>query len=84
MLAGAVIPIRFLDAPLNLTLDLRVLVFTAAIAVLTGLLFGIVPAWRGTRVDPQAAMKANSRGVIEGSKPGLGKVLVIAQMALSL
>jgi len=84
VLAGAVIPIRFLDAPLNLTLDLRVLVFTAAIAVLTGLLFGIVPAWRGTRVDPQGAMKANSRGVIEGSKPGLGKVLVMAQMALSL
>jgi predicted permease len=61
-----------------------VLAFTAGIAVITGLMFGIAPAWRGTRVDPQSAMKANARGVIEGSKLGLGKVLVMAQLALSL
>src|ERR1700693_613970 len=53
-----------------------------AVAVLTSLLFGIVPAWRGTRVDPQTAMKA--RGVIEGTKLGLGKALVTVQIALSL
>jgi putative ABC transport system permease protein len=81
---GARLLVRFLDAPLDLSLDVRVLAFTASIAVLTGLLFGIAPAWRGTRVDPQSAMKANSRGVIEGSKLGLGKVLVMAQVALSL
>ena len=81
---GARLLVRFLDAPLDLTLDVRVLAFTASVAVLTGLLFGIAPAWRGTRVDPQTAMKANARGVIEGSKLGLGKVLVMAQVALSL
>ena len=81
---GARLLIRFLDAPLDLSLDIRVLAFTASIAVLTGLLFGIAPAWRGSRVNPQSAMKANSRGVIEGSKLGLGKVLVMAQVALSL
>jgi putative ABC transport system permease protein len=75
---------RFLDAPLDFTLDVRVFAFTASVAVLTGLLFGIAPAWRGTRVDPQSAMKANARGVIEGAKLGLGKVLVTAQVALSL
>ncbi|HEV1286801.1 MAG TPA: ABC transporter permease, partial [Bryobacteraceae bacterium] len=69
---------------LDLAIDRRMLAFTAAIAILTGLLFGIAPAWRGTRVQPQAAMKANSRGVIEGSKFGLGKVLVMVQVALSL
>src|SRR6202035_1928823 len=58
--------------------------FTTAIAILTGLLFGLAPAWRGTRVNPQAAMKANARGVIEGSKFGLGKALVVLQVALSL
>jgi putative ABC transport system permease protein len=69
---------------LDLTIDGRMLAFTAAIAILTGLLFGIAPAWRGTRVQPQSAMKANSRGVIEGGRFGLGKMLVTAQVALSL
>jgi predicted permease len=69
---------------LDLTVDARVLAFTAAVAILTGLLFGLAPAWRGTRVNPQSAMKANARGVIEGSKFGLGKALVVLQVALSL
>jgi putative ABC transport system permease protein len=81
---GARLLVRFLDAPLDLTVNVRVLVFTAGVAIITGLLFGIAPARRGTRVDPQSAMKANARGVIEGTKLGLGKVLVMAQMALSL
>jgi putative ABC transport system permease protein len=69
---------------LDLGLDVRVLAFTAGVAVLTGLLFGLAPAWRGTRVEPQSAMKANGRGVIEGSRFGLGKTLVVVQVALSL
>ena len=73
---------------LDLTIDTRMLAFTAAVAVLTGLLFGLAPAWRGTRVEPQAAMKANSRGVVSLGKPGsrfgLGKALVMLQVALSL
>lgn len=81
---GARLLVRFLDAPLDLTVNLPVLAFTAGVAILTGLLFGIAPARRSTRVDPQSAMKANARGVIEGTKLGLGKVLVMAQVALSL
>jgi len=69
---------------LDLTIDFRVLAFTIAVAALTGLLFGLAPAWRGTRVDPQSALKANPRGVIEGSRFNLGKALVIAQVALSM
>lgn len=69
---------------LDLSVDLRVLAFTAGVSILTALLFGLAPAWRGTAVNPQSAMKANGRGVIEGSKFGLGKALVVAQIALSL
>jgi len=69
---------------LDLSIDYRVLAFTAGVAILTGLLFGLAPAWNGTRVDPQSAMKANARGTIEGSKFGLGKALVVVQVALSL
>ncbi|HEY6340674.1 MAG TPA: ABC transporter permease [Bryobacteraceae bacterium] len=74
----------FLDTSLDLTLDLRVLGFTAAVAVFTGLLFGMAPAWRSTHVEPQLAMKSAARGVAEGTKFGLGKALVAAQIALSL
>jgi putative ABC transport system permease protein len=69
---------------LDLSIDSRVLAVATGMAVLTGLLFGLTPAWRGTRVDPQSAMKANTRGVIEGGKFGLGKALVVVQVALSL
>src|SRR5207248_6771032 len=70
---------------LDLAVDQRVLLFTIAVATLTGLLFGLVPAWRAGRVDPQAAMKAQGRGVAEGhSRFSMGKALVIVQVALSL
>ena len=69
---------------LDLSIDTRVLAFTAAVSILTALLFGLAPACRGTAVNPQSAMKANGRGVIEGAKFGLGKALVVAQVALSL
>jgi predicted permease len=69
---------------LDLSIDARMLAFTTAVAIFTGLLFGLAPAWRGTRVAPQTAMKANARGVMEGSKFGLGKALVLMQVALSV
>ncbi|HLK67477.1 MAG TPA: ABC transporter permease [Bryobacteraceae bacterium] len=69
---------------LNLALNGHVLAFSIAMAIATGLLFGMAPAWRGTRVEPQAAMKENGRGVVEGTRFGLGKLLVMIQVALSL
>jgi putative ABC transport system permease protein len=69
---------------LDLSVDSRVLAFTAGVSILTALTFGLAPAWRSTAVNPQAAMKANARGVIEGARSGIGKALVVAQVALSL
>ncbi|HEY2855788.1 MAG TPA: ABC transporter permease [Gemmatimonadaceae bacterium] len=70
---------------LDLGIDSRVLVFTIFVATLTGLLFGLVPAWRAGRVDPQSAMKAHGRGVTEGhSRFRMGKALVAIQVAMSL
>ena len=70
---------------LDLSIDIRVLAFTTAVAIATGILFGLAPAWQGTRVDPHWAMKANARGAAE-SQAGfsLGKMLVASQVALSL
>ena len=69
---------------LDLAIDGRVLLFSIGAAFLTGLLFGLIPAWRASRVDPQSAMKAQGRGVTRGSRFALGRVLVAGQVALSL
>jgi predicted permease len=68
---------------LDLALDSRVLAFTAAVAVLTGILFGILPAFRSTRVSLTSAMKG--RGYTEGhGRLRSGRWIVASQVALSL
>jgi predicted permease len=66
--------------------DLRVLCFTAAIAVLCGLLFGLAPALRSTRADLASALKESGRGdsKTQPRRLRLGDVLVAAQLALSV
>ena len=68
---------------LDLSPDLRVLGFTAGIAILTGILFGLAPAWRATREDPNYALQQNSRAIGRGTAR-LGKSLIVTQVALSL
>ncbi|MBI4503753.1 MAG: ABC transporter permease [Gemmatimonadetes bacterium] len=68
---------------LDLSLDWRVLAFTAAVAVLTAVAFGTAPAFRASRVEPIEAMKEQGRGTsARGGR--LAGVLVVAQVALSL
>ena len=70
---------------LDVPIDARVLLFTTGVATVTGLLFGVAPAWRATRTNPQEAMRANARGIVSGqSRLSAGKVLVVGQVALSL
>ncbi len=70
---------------LDLALNVRLLAFTILAATVTVILCGLFPAWRATRVSAQSAMKAQSRGVVEGhSRFRLGKALVVLQVALSL
>ena len=70
---------------LDLTLDGRVLGFTLAVSIVTGLLFGLEPARRSTRVAPVVAMRAGGRGAVGGGgRFAVGKALVIGQLALSL
>lgn len=70
---------------LDLSLDWRILGFTAAIALLTGILFGALPALRSTRVSLTAAMKSSGAADPEHharTRPGLW--IVASQVALSL
>jgi predicted permease len=69
--------------------DMTVLAFTVAIAVLTGILFGLAPAFRGTRVNVAPALKANAgsfSGASFGARRrfGLGSALVVTQVALAV
>jgi predicted permease len=68
----------------ELDLDLRVLGFTLAVSILTGIVFGIAPAVRATRLDLSLVLKDTSRGVVGRSRLGLTKALVVIQVALSL
>ena len=70
---------------LDLSLNARVLLFTAAVAILSGIAAGILPALRAARVDPAAGLQGASRSVA-GSRRSLrlGRSLVVVQVALSL
>lgn len=74
--------------PLNLNPDARILAFTAGIAILTGILFGLAPALRTIRVDLNSTLKSTSLNVPGGScrsgRVPIGKILVVAQVAFSL
>jgi predicted permease len=63
--------------------DWRVLAFVVTVTITTGVVFGIAPALRATRVDLNAALKESSRGVA-GSRSILSKSLLVVQVAVSL
>ncbi len=69
---------------LNVTPDMRVLAFTLIISVLTGVLFGLTPAWQATRLNLTASLKDQSGGSTSRSRLMLNKSLVVSQVALSL
>ena len=71
-------------APFVAGVDLRVWGFTAAVALASVVLFGLLPAWRATRVDLAAAIKAGARGTAGGSATRPARLLVVIQVALSL
>jgi predicted permease len=65
--------------------DLRVLLFNLAVAVLTGVLFGLVPAIQTTKPNISGTLKDQAGAVVGGgSHHSLRKALVIAQVTLSL
>ena len=65
-------------------MDGRVLAFNSAIAVLTGILFGMAPALRTSKLNLSEALKEGARNVAGGRHDRLRKLLVISEVALSL
>ena len=78
------------SAPLDLpqineiTIDARVLAIAFAVSILCGILFGLLPAWRVSRGDPQDGLKAGSRTISEGRQGGRARSLLVSlEVALS-
>ena len=70
-------------------LDGGVLAFTLGIAIVTGILFGLAPAFRAANVDLNTALKSGGRGMQEGAGLNLGRhqlrsLLVVSEIAFSV
>ena len=80
----ATLSTRTSTVALDLSMDWRVAAFTATVGILTGLLFGVAPALRGTSLSPADALRDHSRGIVSGGgRFNFGHGLVALQVALS-
>jgi predicted permease len=91
--AGALVRImlsgrEFLRLPQRIAIDaqpdLQVLLFTAAVAVLTALLFAAAPAWHASTAMPASLLRAHSAAGETRSRRLFGKSLVVIQVAFSV
>ena len=73
--------VGLLPSGVELSLNWRVLVFTLVISLLTGVLFGLAPAWRATNLDLSTTLKRSGRTTRGMSR--LSKGLLVAQVAVS-
>jgi predicted permease len=73
------LPVKFDFAP-----DARVLWFTAALAVVTGIVFGLAPALRATRSDLALTLKDRTAAFGSFRRMGMRNLLVVVQVSLSL
>ena len=82
----AIVLIAFRGAtyiPVDAAPSLPILAFALLLSILTGVMFGVAPAWMGTHADPSNGLRGSSRSTTaRGSRPQ--KVLVIVQAALSI
>ena len=67
----------------NVEIDVRVMLFALALAILTGVVFGLVPALQATRPNLAACMKEGGRGTSSGGRQKVRGALVVTEMALA-
>jgi predicted permease len=63
--------------------DWRIFGFAAGVSLLTGLIFGLAPAWESTRVQVSSALKESAQTTTRRRSGLTGKAIVILQVALS-
>ncbi len=78
-------PAPLLDSRLDLSLDSTVLLFTAGISLLTGIIFGLAPAWHMTRPDLTVELKERSGQTAGASRVfSLRNAFVVSELGLAL
>src|SRR5207247_11347355 len=65
-------------------INASVLAFTLAVSLLTGLLFGLVPAWQSARLDLTDALKEGGRGAAGAARPHALSLLVVGEVAMAI
>ena len=69
----------------NIQLDASVLIFTLLVSLVTGVVFGLVPAWQASHVDLNSSLKSGSRTGSAGEGKGrVRNALIMAEVALAL
>lgn len=70
------------------SVDIGVLAFGLLTALVVGVVFGLVPAWRASRERPAGALRDGSRGSTSGRRrgrrPGAQQAIIVAEVALAL
>lgn len=85
MLGGFVPPVPEIPLAMTVTADRTVLFATFVISILTGVIFGILPALRSSRLQPANVLKEDGGSASGGVHKGrLSSILVVAQVAMSL
>ena len=83
MQAVALMPQFMLPSETVIELNMPVLLFTVALSVVSGVLFGTAPAWQAARIDLNEMLKESGRAV-QGGRHGLRRALVVLEVALAL
>jgi putative ABC transport system permease protein len=79
----ALMPDFTLPSEADVRLNIPVLLFTMAMCLFSGVLFGSAPAWQGARLDVNSALKETGRS-IAGSRQRLQRALVVIEFGLAL
>jgi len=83
--AGLVLAVPPFSLPreADVAIDTRVLLFTLALSIFTGIIFGLVPAMQATRPNLAGCMKEGGRGASSGGRHKVRGVLVVTEVALA-
>jgi putative ABC transport system permease protein len=76
--------LNFMPYLRGLSLDSRILFFTFALSVLTGVVFGLAPAWQAAKLDLQGVLKEGGRTAGGITRGRLRNLLVVSELALAV